>query len=68
MGLGKTLTMIALILGSYQRAEDYTTQDNGMEGPQQLGREAPLFLKATLIVVPSEREANLRFSVHWQPR
>ena len=56
MGLGKTLTMIAAIVGSYDWANEYSAQSSS----QSATSETPLFLKATLIVVPSECESDER--------
>ena len=65
MGLGKTLTMIAAILGSHDRAEEYRGQNKRDTSQQSPAPDVPLFLKATLIVVPSERESNEIETDHW---
>ncbi|KAK4210366.1 SNF2 family N-terminal domain-containing protein [Rhypophila decipiens] len=52
MGLGKSLTMIAAIIGSLDRAADYASQ-NGNADLTDAGSISP-FLRATLIIVPSE--------------
>jgi SWI/SNF-related matrix-associated actin-dependent regulator of chromatin subfamily A3 len=53
MGLGKTLTMLAAIATSLPRAEQFVESSMTAIG-DDTGHSAPIRLKSTLVVVPSE--------------
>ena len=50
MGLGKTLTMIASIVASLSRAEDFATRKLSNNGEAQT---STIPVKSTLVIVPS---------------
>ena len=54
MGLGKTLTMLSAIMGSLTKAEEFANTISVTEG-SDMRKEPPRYMKATLVVVPSER-------------
>jgi len=57
MGLGKTLTTLALIGSSLGRAAQYVAGSDSLEIPQGRG---PLRARATLVVAPSLRKSEVR--------
>ena len=53
MGLGKTLTALATIVGSLERAREFASRGNGQ---RRMKNDPVTISKATVIVVPSERK------------
>jgi len=54
MGLGKTLTTLALIVSSLERARDFVSLSSQMRTAKH--GTLPTTCKATVVVVPSERK------------
>jgi SNF2 family DNA or RNA helicase len=52
MGLGKTLTTLALIISTLERARDFVSMVSQMRPNQG----TPTSSKATMVIVPSERK------------
>ena len=64
MGLGKSLTMLSVIVGSIARANEYAWQSPmGAEPAGMLG-QPPKAAKSTLIIVPSARKSNPQYRTH----